>query len=257
MTPTIHDSPTITNERTATDKIIEPQQQTTVKEEPYIKPDTAQRTINPIRTVNRLNQTTYTYRTERTISDRQRELASRSNIVKKIVWGPILWKLFHTLGFYFKNVENDSYRREIGGHVWGMIGKLIDTIPCPSCKHHASYEFKRTTVPDLSNKINSNFIEMWAFNFHNNVNRRIRRFNYSYTTLTNTTYDGDLYQLVDEYYESIKSGKTRLEKSIITSYIDNIYKLTNTVVSQEIIDKETQTSPTLVKNDVITESSFI
>ena len=218
---------------------------------------TAHNIVKPIKSVNRLNQTIYIHRSTRAVTQRERDIALNSKQVRKIVWGPILWNLLHTLGYYFKVNENDSYRREIGGHIWGIIGKLIETVPCPSCKYHASSEYKHTTIPDLSDKTNSNFFELWAFNFHNKVNQRIRHPYYSYTTLQNAIYDTDLYQLVDEYYESIKSNKKRLEKSIITGYIDKLTEINNRNDDITSIDKDTQTTFVSSTGDVTNEISFI
>jgi len=180
----------------------------------------------PIRTVNRLNQTVYVYRSSRPVTEKEREKSLQSKNVTKIVWGPNLWKIFHTLGYYFKSINDDSHRQEIGNNIWNMVGKLIETIPCPSCKYHATNEFKHTVLVDFNNKSNINFFELWAFNFHNKVNTRIRRPIYSHTDLQNIKYDYDLYKLVDDYYDSIKANKKRLDKTNITIYIDNMNKLT-------------------------------
>ena len=84
---------------------------------------------------------------------------------KKMIWGPAIWFLFHTLAEKIKIESFSSIRNELLNNIYSISVNL----PCPICATHAK---------EYLDKINFNTIQtkeqfkMLLFHFHNDVNKR-------------------------------------------------------------------------------------
>jgi hypothetical protein len=83
----------------------------------------------------------------------------------KMLWGPAIWYLFHTLAEKVKPEAFPSIRKELLNNIYSICIHL----PCPVCSDHAK---------EYLNKINFNAIttkdelKHMLFTFHNVVNQR-------------------------------------------------------------------------------------
>lgn len=84
---------------------------------------------------------------------------------KRMIWGPAIWFLFHTLAEKVKEESFSSIRIELLNNIYSICVNL----PCPMCSTHAK---------EFMDKINFNTIRTkedlkhMLFQFHNNVNLR-------------------------------------------------------------------------------------
>lgn len=82
-------------------------------------------------------------------------------------WGPRAWRWLHTMAI--------NYPQEPGpadaAAARARIANFVQTLPCAECRAH-SIEYVRATPPDLTG---SQALQVWAWRFHNEVNRRLGR----------------------------------------------------------------------------------
>jgi hypothetical protein len=98
----------------------------------------------------------------------------RSVPVRKSVWGPYLWRFFHAVGHQLTHIEDLKTRCDKTRALWTHTKSLIQAIPCPSCRGHALTEYTYTKYIEPGDD-NCDWYQKWAFNFHNKVNKRLRK----------------------------------------------------------------------------------
>ena len=79
-------------------------------------------------------------------------------------WGPVIWKLFHTLAE--KVNEKDYYK--VAKSLFLFIKRICSLLPCPECQEHASLYLRKTSF-DISTKQK---LKQYLLVFHNEVNKR-------------------------------------------------------------------------------------
>lgn len=99
---------------------------------------------------------------------------------QKVYWGPRLWRLFHLLAEL-------SDRRDIY-MLWPNLMRITSVVvPCETCRvhlatylrNHAFVRFKKTIV--LTGELVRNRIRVDLLNFHNDVNRRLGKSEWTQT----------------------------------------------------------------------------
>jgi hypothetical protein len=90
------------------------------------------------------------------------------------VWGPAIWRLFHTLA---ENINENEYHR-IYPQLFFQIQRICKFLPCPECAKDASIFLGKVKLSDLKTK--REFINIFYL-FHNYVNAKKRKplFNYA------------------------------------------------------------------------------
>lgn len=81
-------------------------------------------------------------------------------------WGKVTWFLLHGIA---ENCRNDNYHK-YKHQIFSTIISIINNLPCPDCRQHATNYFKRKNVNMVPTK--ESLIEL-IYNFHNAVNERI------------------------------------------------------------------------------------
>ena len=64
------------------------------------------------------------------------------------VWGPAVWRLFHTL---IEKMNPYAYQHVIGT-MFGMIIRICKVLPCPECSADASNFLAKIKLNDYKNK---------------------------------------------------------------------------------------------------------
>jgi hypothetical protein len=95
------------------------------------------------------------------------------------VWGPIIWKFFHTLS---QKIKDESYPI-ISVQLFTWLRSICKTLPCPECSQHATSILNRIIIQNIKTK--QEFC-MFMATFHNIVNKRKQKqiFDGSYGMLT-------------------------------------------------------------------------
>ncbi len=91
-------------------------------------------------------------------------------------WGPITWILFHSLA---ERIIEESFlsNRE---KIFGVITGIIQNLPCPECRYHATNYFKKININNYKTK---DEFKLMLYNFHNAVNLRLGKETYSVSAL--------------------------------------------------------------------------
>lgn len=94
------------------------------------------------------------------------------------VWGPAVWRLFHTL---IEKMNPELYPHVITS-TFGMIVQICKVLPCPECSKDASSFLAKINLKDYKTK--DEFKNM-LYLFHNWVNAKKRKplFNYAYMNI--------------------------------------------------------------------------
>ena len=85
--------------------------------------------------------------------------------MKKDVWGPAIWKLFHVLAF---KIKEESFSK-IGKELFFYIIRVCSNLPCPDCARHASFFLSKINPSLIRSK--RDLIQTLHI-FHNSVNKR-------------------------------------------------------------------------------------
>ena len=83
-------------------------------------------------------------------------------------WGNITWVFLHTIAEKIKEEYYDNEKSQILLLIKGVCSNL----PCPECKQHANQYMKRINITHIAKKID---LKIFLFNFHNDVNTRIKK----------------------------------------------------------------------------------
>lgn len=94
------------------------------------------------------------------------------------VWGPAVWRLFHTL---IEKMNPELYSHVIGS-TFGMIVQICKVLPCPECSKDASSFLAKINLKDYKTKYE---FKNMLYLFHNWVNAKKRKplFNHAYMNI--------------------------------------------------------------------------
>jgi hypothetical protein len=84
---------------------------------------------------------------------------------KKILWGPAIWFLLHTMAEKVKPELFSSIRVELLNNIYSICVNL----PCPLCSNHAKEYLDKINFNTIQTK---NDLKLLLFHFHNEVNKR-------------------------------------------------------------------------------------
>jgi FAD-linked sulfhydryl oxidase len=90
----------------------------------------------------------------------------------KKTWGPIMWDILHKMAINYSDYP--TYLNAL--IVYQKIKDYINHIPCGICQIHAAKYFSQNPP----NMRNSETLQIWVWNFHNNVNLRLGKKMMSY-----------------------------------------------------------------------------
>jgi hypothetical protein len=126
--------------------------------------------------------------------------------LNRYVWGPLLWRIFHKLCEYQVKIQRNpgtmTAREQlaISTTIWSVIRRLIETIPCASCREHAFYEHATASKLVLSEKLG---LRHWIEGFHNRVNVRLGRKEWRETATLAWVSAVDLTVTFEDYMKAI------------------------------------------------------
>lgn len=84
------------------------------------------------------------------------------------IWGPNLWTILHSSAERIGNPQHSRLQQEETRLWTGLLNSLQYSLPCPVCKKHYSVYLNSNSV----NKVNREFIRIWLFNLHSDINAR-------------------------------------------------------------------------------------
>jgi hypothetical protein len=110
-------------------------------------------------------------------------MASGLGIGKPSQWGPKLWTILHSLGYYSSQLHQDErvpeiIKKDAMREVLWLLGHLETIVPCSECRQHIE-EYRKTN--GLVNTLEG--VEKWTIDFHNAVNVRLGKPVYTEKTI--------------------------------------------------------------------------
>jgi hypothetical protein len=102
-------------------------------------------------------------------------------------WGPLVWKILHTLAEKAGKQTNEIMKAD-EMRIWPLLLKtLIPIIPCEECRDHAANYIKQVPfeLPG-SYPAWSLYIRTYFYTFHENVNTRLEKPSFPFSSLAET-----------------------------------------------------------------------
>jgi hypothetical protein len=92
------------------------------------------------------------------------------------LWGNNIWALFHGLSCKIKE-DKFLYHRD---RLIYIVKSICATLPCPDCSKDANYLLNNTNFNNIRTKED---FKLFIFNFHNSVNKKLKKPIYEYNNL--------------------------------------------------------------------------
>lgn len=123
--------------------------------------------------------------------------------IRRTSWGPLLWKTMHSFGRVLKGVTDAELRQKLTNETASLFDLLIRSIPCPSCRNHATHYKMHHKLKDAKDFADA--FEEWAYSFHNSVNVRIQHVMIGRDDANRLYISVDPLQTLDAYFHSINA----------------------------------------------------
>jgi hypothetical protein len=121
------------------------------------------------------------------------QLPSNNTVSPKLLWGPAIWYLFHGMA---EKVKVDSFKN-IRLDLLSNIQKVCGNLPCPTCSTHAVQYLKTVDMNKIQTKED---LKRMLYVFHNAVNKRTGKPEYSYTDLNTKYPTGNLRSIITVFF---------------------------------------------------------
>ena len=137
---------------------------------------------------------------------------------KKVIWGPPIWYMLHTLAHKVKEDKFQEIRKEL----LELIYAVCTNLPCPECSGHAKSYLDAINFNTIQKKGD---LKRMLFEFHNAVNLRKSYAKFDYNELdekyskaiTNSILQNFMSHFQDRPHRSIKLIATDLHRALISN----------------------------------------
>jgi hypothetical protein len=83
-------------------------------------------------------------------------------------WGEPTWYFFHT---FIEKITDNFYNNNSKKCI-AIYKNICNNLPCPICKEHSNNYIKKYKI---DNMVTKDLMKKFLFNFHNEVNRRLKK----------------------------------------------------------------------------------
>lgn len=122
-----------------------------------------------------------------------------------MLWGAPTWYFFHTIASKIKTESFEEHKTQ----VLQIITNVCNNLPCPSCAEHATRYIQGMNANTI--KCKDDLIK-FLFIFHNNVNERKRKPEFSYNDLIEKYKNANLINITNHflYYFKMEHHSVRM-----------------------------------------------
>ena len=113
--------------------------------------------------------------------------------MEKKVWGNNIWYLFHTLA---EKIQEDKYIQQ-KNNLFKVLEIICRNLPCPDCADHAVETIKKINIKNINSK--ESFKQL-IFEFHNRVNQRLKKPEFSFDELNSKYKNANLSAILHNFY---------------------------------------------------------
>lgn len=118
-------------------------------------------------------------------------------------WGPHTWKMLHTLA---EKIKPDQFQEHKKGIWLNMIVNICLNLPCPVCAKHAKEFLNQVNYAHIKKKEDIKFI---LCSFHNAVNKRLNKDEFSYDKLEETYKSENTHQVIQQFINRYRHASSR------------------------------------------------
>ena len=109
-------------------------------------------------------------------------------------WGPYTWNLLHTLSENI-NTSSDNFEEKFK-EFKRLIYTIVSNLPCPLCTKHSVLYFRKHNI----DKVSPNEMKKFIFEFHNDVNKNLKKELFNYEDLEKTYKNNNIFQAFNIFY---------------------------------------------------------
>jgi len=120
----------------------------------------------------------------------------------KNIWGAYGWEWLHKLAIEYPPVPIKTNAEIAFKRIWDFVSRL----PCHECRYHA-LRYTLIKPPDFAN---SEALQHWVWEFHNDVNRRLGQAELPYVMYQHT-YGKDIRLAKASWDRTISESRRRLK----------------------------------------------
>lgn len=121
-------------------------------------------------------------------------------------WGPLVWKILHTLAEYAGKQKNEMIRLD-EGRAWPLLMKnFVAMLPCELCRIDATNYIKEHPfqLPEAYSEWNL-YVRTYVYSFHEYVNQKTGKSSFDFNQLSETyKKTGELTAWMKQLYEMVQ-----------------------------------------------------
>jgi hypothetical protein len=151
--------------------------------------------------------------------------------LSKETWGNNIWYLFHSLAH---KIREDKFESQKNNIIF-IIKTICNTLPCPDCSKDATIMLSKI---DYNNIRNKNDFKMFLFNFHNAINAKLNKPQFSYESL-------------DSKYQNVNINALYYNLAIIYNINTNIPQLMSSSFHKNLSFPKIQEALNAIRSDLI------
>lgn len=130
-------------------------------------------------------------------------------------WGNVTWYLFHGIA---EKIKEDKFL-ELKPTIISIIKLICSNLPCPDCADHAT---KFLNTINLDNIQNKNDFKIFLFKFHNMINSKTNKPQFSKEDFDNK-YKNIIVPKIFKYFIKIYSINNKSEKMMMYTAFKNSF----------------------------------
>ena len=110
------------------------------------------------------------------------------------LWGPAIWYMLHTTAEKIKEESFSILKNDLFSHIISICSNL----PCPNCSMHATTYLKKVDFSKINTKED---LKRMLFLFHNDVNKRLGKEEFTYSELNGKYSRGDYSKILNVFFK--------------------------------------------------------
>ena len=146
-------------------------------------------------------------------------------------WGNNIWYLFHSIAHKIKEDRFEFHKNNL----FFIIKTICNTLPCPDCSKDATNMLNKIDYNSIKNK---NDFKMFLFNFHNAVNAKLNKPQFSYVSL-------------DSKYHNVNINALYYNLNVIYNINTNIPQLMSSSFHKNLSFPKIQEALNAIRSDLI------
>ena len=149
----------------------------------------------------------------------------------KETWGNNIWYLFHSIAYKIREDKFESQKNNI----FFIIKNICNTLPCPDCSRDANVMLNKIDFNTIKNKHD---LKMFLFNFHNAINNKLNKPQFSYDSL-------------DAKYQNVNIDALYNNLYIIYTSNSNIPRLMSSSFHKDLTFPKIKQALIAIRNDLL------